>query len=103
MGITLKPGSRVFSNTCDAEFIAIKAPDAELDLTIGGHPPATVAEDRVRQPVHDGCGGGSKLGKRFVDADGSVELLCIKAGEGVPALGGETLLVKDSKTLPASD
>lgn len=103
MGISLKPGSRVFSNACDAEFIAIKAPDAELELTIGGCPPALADEERGRRPVQDGYGGGSQIGKRFVDADGVVELLCIKAGEGVPALGGEPLSVKDSKTLPASD
>ena len=103
MGISLKPGSRVFSNACDAEFIAIKAPDEALELTIGGCPAAAAAAERVRRSVQVGYGGGSRIGKRFVDADGVVELLCIKPGEGVPALGGQPLSVKDSKTLPASD
>lgn len=99
----LQPGDRLLSNACDAEFIAIKAPEAELDLTIGGWPPAASPEERVRQVVTDGHGGESRVGKRFVDPDDLLELLCIKAGDGIPAVDDQPLLVRDSKTLPSSD
>ena len=53
--------------------------------------------------IAEGHGGGAGMGKRFVDSSGAVELLCTKAGEGVPAVAGEVLVLKDAKPLPASD
>ena len=46
---------------------------------------------------------GAAIGKRYVDEDDTVELLCTKPGEGVPALGGRPLTIKEAKPLPASD
>jgi hypothetical protein len=46
---------------------------------------------------------GTKVGKRYVDADGTVELLCVKAGKGSLSIGGSALQIKDSKPLPSSD
>jgi hypothetical protein len=43
------------------------------------------------------------MGKRYVDEADSVELLCTKPGDGLPALDGEVLQLKDAKPLPASD
>ncbi len=46
---------------------------------------------------------GTALGKRYVDEEGSIELLCIKPGEGSLALGGVVLGLKEAKPLPSSD
>ena len=46
---------------------------------------------------------GTALGKRYVDEEGSLELLCIKPGEGSLALGGVALGLKEAKPLPSSD
>ena len=54
-------------------------------------------------PVVDGFGGGTAMGKRYVDENETIELLCTKPGDGLPALDGPLLLVKDAKPLPASD
>jgi len=43
------------------------------------------------------------MGKRYVDEGETVELLCTKAGDGVPAMGGALLELKGAKALPASD
>lgn len=104
MGVVLKPGSRLFSAVCSAEFIVVKPPKTELDLTIGGRPPLDSAEARDGvQSVVEGHGGGAGVGKRFVDEDNSIELLCTKPGEGVPAVAGRVLAPKEAKALPASD
>jgi hypothetical protein len=104
MPIALKPGTRLFSAVCTAELIAVKAPAGELDLTIGGAPPvASAAERGGSGGVAEGHGGGVAMGKRYVDDGDAVELLCTKAGDGVPALGGVPLVLKEAKALPASD
>jgi hypothetical protein len=104
MTTTLRPGTRVFSAVCTTEMIAIKAPVGEVPLTIGGAPPVASATERDgRSSVSAGHGGGALLGKRYVDAAETVELLCTRAGDGLPALDGELLQVKAAKPLPSSD
>ena len=104
MSLTLKPGTRLFSVVCTTEMIVVKAAGAEVALTIGGAEPVTAAGDRSEAgDVAAGHGGGSAIGKRYVDSAGAIELLVTKPGEGVPAVGGELLTIKDAKPLPASD
>jgi hypothetical protein len=104
MSLTLKPGTRLFSVVCTTEMIVVKASGEPVDLTIGGAEPVTADSERASGgTVADGHGGGSAIGKRYVDAAGSVELLVTKPGDGVPAIGGELLTIKDAKPLPASD
>ena len=47
--------------------------------------------------------GGTLMGKRYVDAAGSFELLCTKPGQGSLSVDGTILNTKDAKPLPASD
>lgn len=104
MPMTLKPGTRLFSAVCTTELIAVRAPGGEVELTIGGVAPVTSADDRDgSHTVLSGHDGGSAMGKRYVDQAGTTELLCTKAGVGVPALDGTVLLIKDAKPLPSSD
>ena len=108
MSLTLKPGTRLFSVVCTTEMIVVKASGDPVDLTIGGAEPVTADSERatggaVTGTVAEGHDGGSAIGKRYVDAGGSVELLVTKPGDGVPAIGGELLTIKDAKPLPASD
>jgi hypothetical protein len=82
----------------------VKAPARELSITIGGLPAVGSAEDRDGSvAVADGHGGGVAIGKRYVDDDDTVELLCTKPGDGIPAVGGRPLALKEAKALPASD
>jgi len=104
MPLRLKAGTRLFSAVCTTELITITAPGEDVDVTIGGAPPLLSADDR------DGSGspaagydGGTAMGKRYVNADATLELLCIKPGDGMPADGGVVMVVKDAKPLPASD
>jgi len=104
MSLTLKPGTRLFSVVCTTEMIVVKASGQPVDVTIGGAPPVTVESERAGGgEVAEGHGGGSAIGKRYVDADGTIELLVTKPGDGVPAVDGELLTLKEAKPLPASD
>lgn len=104
MSLRIEPGRRLFSAVCETELIAIKATDTEVELTIGGRPPLDTPRDgQGLVEVLAGHDGGTLIGKRYVDAAGTVELLCTKPGEGVPALDGVILQLKESKALPSSD
>jgi hypothetical protein len=43
------------------------------------------------------------LGKRYVDNDTGLEVLCTKAGPGVLTAEGRELIIKAPAALPASD
>jgi hypothetical protein len=104
MALTLRPGQRLLSNVCETEMITVKAPTGSVALTIGGVTPATSASERTTSGlVVDGHNAGSSIGKRYVDETESVQLLCTKSGDGVPAIDGELLTVKEAKALPSSD
>ena len=105
MGTTLRPGTRLFSAVCSAEFIVIRAPaGGDADVTIGGLPALASAEERDgAATAAAGHGGGAAIGKRYFDYNDTFELLCTKPGVGVPALGGRPLTIKEAKPLPASD
>ena len=104
MAIALKPGTRLFSDVCTTELIVVRTPSAAVDVTIGGCPPVTSAADRSGSAIIvAGHGGGTAMGKRYVDERDTLELLCTKQGEGVAALDGVAMVLKDAKPLPASD
>ncbi|WP_298685813.1 hypothetical protein [uncultured Sphingomonas sp.] len=97
----MKAGSKLKSAVDDTEVMVIKAP-AGGTVSCGGAPmgddkPAKKAEI---DPAH---ADGTKMGKRYTDAAGTIELLCIKPGKGSLALDGVALLLKDAKPLPSSD
>lgn len=104
MSMALRPGDRLFSTVCSTEMIVIKAPPGEITLTIGDAAPADDSADRP-SPVRTsaGDGDGTRLGKRYVDESGDLELLCVKGGAGLPAVGGRLLQIRDAKPLPSSD
>jgi len=104
MTIALKPGTRLFSAVCTTEMIAVRAPGGEVALTIGGAEPVLSADERdAAATPAEGFADGSVIGKRYVDADNTIELLCTKAGPGSAAIDGVVLGIKDAKPLPASD
>lgn len=101
--VAAKPGSRWRSVTCDTEVVVVKAAVGELDLECGGEKMVPVGTDAAGGEPAPGVDQGTQLGKRYVDADDTVELLCTKPGRGSLALGGKPLTIKDAKPLPSSD
>jgi hypothetical protein len=99
----VKAGTRLRSAVSDAEVIVIRAPDDDVELTCGGVLMVAGEDDSARQSAPPGDDGSVVLGKRYVDADDTIEVLCTKAGEGTLALGGRPLVLKSAKPLPSSD
>lgn len=99
-----KPGSRWASVTCSTEMVVVKCAVADLDLECGGAKMVAVGDPAAAtgSPA-PGLDGGTLLGKRYVNADDTIELLCTKAGDGSLAVGGQPLEVKGAKPLPSSD
>jgi hypothetical protein len=46
---------------------------------------------------------GTLLGKRYINDDESLEILCTRAGEGSVSIGDKVLVAGNPKPLPASD
>ncbi|MEU5841492.1 hypothetical protein [Rhodococcus sp. NPDC047139] len=96
---------RSWASTVDrTAVVVVRAPEREVALTCGG---------AGMVPGKKGTGEGAAitnahlgptaLGKRYTDADGTVELLCTTPGTGVLAVDGVPLSLKAAKPLPASD
>ena len=98
----LKAGGRFKSAVCDTQVMVIKAPAGEFTLSCGGAdmiaPTATGGGD-----LDPAQAGETLIGKRYVNADESLELLCTKGGKGTLALDGVALEIKQAKQLPSSD
>ena len=96
----MKPGTKLKSSVCDTEVMVIRGGEGSVEC--GGAP---MAEERPaeRGTVDPAFSEGTKIGKRYVDAAGTVELLCVKPGQGSLSLNGEALHPKDAKPLPSSD
>jgi len=97
----MKPGMKLKSAVCDTEVMVIKVAPATV-FSCGGAP---MVDDRAgdKGALDAAFSGGTQIGKRYTDAEGSLELLCIKAGAGSLAANGTALQLKDAKPLPASD
>ncbi len=97
----MKAGTKLKSAVCDTEVMVIKTgPDSAF--ACGGAPMVT-ERSGAAGTVDAAFAEGTKMGKRYTDAAGTVELLCIKQGAGSLSLGGVALILKDAKPLPASD
>lgn len=96
----MKPGTRLKSAACDTEVMVIRCGSGSIQC--GG---AAMAEAKPAEAaaLSADFSGGTLMGKRYVDADGAYELLCVKPGKGSLAVDGVALSVKDAKPLPASD
>ena len=101
---TVKAGSRLRSLVCTTEVVVVKPPADDVVLTCGDQPLVPADDARVSDgSAVAGEDGGSLLGKRYVDEDAGVELLCVKAGAGALGVDGRVLTVKGAKPLPATD
>ena len=99
----LKTGGRLKSAVCGGEIMVVKAPAGDLDLTCGGASMVDAGADAPGGEVHPDHAVGIVIGKRYINADESLEVLCVKAGDGALALNGDLLLQKDTKALPKTD
>ena len=100
----LKLGSKLRSVVCDTQVMVIRTIPEPLELCCGGLPMveanAAATDGAALDPAF---ADGSLIGKRYIDAQDRVELLCTKGGTGSLSLATERLQVKQPKALPSSD
>lgn len=99
----LKPGTRLASVVCATEAIVVKTPGGDLDVTCGGVAMGAPGAEKTGESAAGGLAEGTMMGKRYVNEDESLELLCTKPGDGSLGVGDTALALKDAKPLPASD
>ena len=75
----------------------------DVELTCGGVTMTGAGDEPVVGDLDDSAAEGTLLGKRYVDDDGIMEVLCTKPGDGSLGAGGTLLQLKETKPLPASD
>ena len=96
----MKPGTKLKSAVCDTEVMVIKG--SNMVVECGGKPMSDTPPE-IRSEPDTTFAEGTKMGKRYVNTDGTVELLCVKPGKGSLSMDGIPLQIKDSKPLPSSD
>lgn len=100
----IKPGTRLRSAVCATEVMVVAAPkDTDVELCCGGAPMIGVGDEPSSATPSPDFAAGTQLGKRYVDAAGTLEVLCTKPGAGSLSLDGAVLTIKGAKPLPASD
>ena len=100
----LEAGARLQSSVCTTQLIVVRAPDDDLDICCGGQPLLPIdADDSSSAPIDPLLSDGTLIGKRYVDDEAGIELLCTKAGDGSLTIGSVRMPLKDSKPLPSSD
>ena len=100
----LKPGTRLRSAVCAVEVMVVAGPDRDAELSCGGAPMLDLeAQPPEGLSLAPDAAAGTQLGKRYVSEDGSLEILCVKPGDGSVAVGGAALKLKDAKKLPKTD
>lgn len=101
---SLKMGARLRSTVCAGEIMVVMAPDTEVEMTCGGSAMVDAGESVTPSgEVHPDHAVGVVMGKRYIDEAETLEVLCVKAGDGSLAANGALLLQKDTKKLPKTD
>jgi len=81
--------------------MALRVPSEELDITCGGAP--MQVGDPAELGAPSGENSGTLVGKRYTDADETMEFLCTRGGDGSVSVNGTPLDIKAAKKLPSSD
>lgn len=98
----LKAGQRLKSAVCDTQVMIIKGVPGQHELSCGGAPMIGATEQGSGE-LDPSKAEGSLMGKRYVNADETLEVLCVKEGKGSLYLDGVKLGPKQAKALPSSD
>lgn len=98
----LRAGEQLASAECTVRVVVVRAPAAgDLVLTCGAAPMVPAAGGRPSTAgVTDMV---TLIGKRYIDENDTLEVLCTSPGIGELRYGGVPLIIKAAKALPASD
>jgi hypothetical protein len=98
---TLRPGDQLASTVSTTRVVVVRVPgESKPEITCGGSPMVPAGADR---PASADAEPVTLIGKRYVDANDSLELLCTFSGQGELWCDGVPMAQKAAKALPASD
>lgn len=95
--MSLTAGARLKTTTSSLEVVVVSAPTVDADLLAAGEP---MSAEATPGPAGDAT---YAIGKRYVEPDSGIEVLVVKPGPGPLSIGGNELVIKEAKPLPASD
>ncbi len=98
----LRVGEQLACPTCSTKVVVVKAGQVD-DISVTCDGAVLQSAKSVTQPAPAGATPSTLIGKRYVDADETVELLCTASGSGQLSFGGTAMTLKAAKALPASD
>jgi hypothetical protein len=99
---TLRPGDQLASTVCTTRVVVVRASAGSVrTIACGGSPMVPAASAQPSPPT--GSEAVTLIGKRYVDSDGALELLCTSSGSGQLSCDGVPMTQKSAKPLPASD
>lgn len=99
---TLRPGDQLASTVCATRVVVVRAPArAGPVITCGGA--SMVSAASAPQAPYGQGEAVTLIGKRYVDAADTLELLCTSSGAGELSCDGTPMTIKSAKPLPASD
>jgi hypothetical protein len=96
---TLRPGEQLASTVCATRVVVVRTQGAP-EIACGGSPMVPAAA--AKPASGNGAEAVTLIGKRYVDANETVELLCIASGSGALSCDGVPMTIKAAKALPAS-
>jgi hypothetical protein len=100
---TLRPGDQLASTVCTTRVVVVRAPaEGRPVIACGGSPMVPAPGARPSAPAGSPA-EGTLIGKRYVDANETLELLCTSPGPGELTCDGVPMTIKAAKALPASD
>jgi hypothetical protein len=99
----VKVGSRLACPDCPTEVVVTRATEASVALACSGSELVALDGARPQEGHRSPTDGSPQLGKRYVDDEAGIELLCTKPGSGELTCEGRPLLLKAAKPLPSSD
>jgi len=99
----IKTSDRLSSSTDTTQVLVIRAPSVEVELMCGGSPMLSGGEAGGRLETTESGPDAVLIGKRYVDENLGIEVICTKSGAGPLSVEGRSLEVKTPKSLPSSD
>ena len=100
--LTPRPGDQLASTVCTTRVVVVRFPaDRSPLIECGGSPMVAAAPGAKQAPPAPGA--ATLIGKRYVDATETIELLCTSSGTGPLSCDGTEMVLKSAKPLPASD
>jgi hypothetical protein len=98
----LRPGAQLGAITTTIEIVVVRAPGHDVELRCDREDMAegvSIADQEGLATAEDTV----LVGKRYVSADGDLEVLCVRSGAGQLSADGTAMEPRSAKPLPASD